>query len=101
MSKEKKMPEEISKRAPSSKTRGVIDRIEDNEMAVVLVGDDEAMSIDVPLSLLPKGAGDGDHLTITFTLNKESRAEAEDRVKAIQERLTKKSSAADKKEIKL
>jgi len=95
------MTDDTSKRAPSLKTRGVIDRIEDNEMAVVLVGDDEAMSIDVPLSLLPKGASDGDHLTITFTLDRESRAEAEVRVKAIQERLTKKSSAADKKEIKL
>ncbi|MBA3715350.1 MAG: DUF3006 domain-containing protein [Pyrinomonadaceae bacterium] len=95
------MTDDTPKRAPSSKTRGVIDRIEDNEMAVVLVGDDEGISIDVPASLLPKGASDGDHLTITFTLDKESRAEAEDRVKAIQERLTKKSSAANKKEIKL
>ncbi len=47
------------------------------------------------------GAGDGDHLTITFTLNKESRAEAEDRVKALQERLSKRSEAANKKDIKL
>lgn len=90
-----------SKRAASAKVRGVIDRVEDGGMAVVLVGDDEKTSIDVPLALLPDGAGDGDHLTITFTLNKESRAEAEDRVKALQERLSKRGDAADKKDIKL
>ncbi|MDQ3686356.1 MAG: DUF3006 domain-containing protein [Acidobacteriota bacterium] len=95
------MTGDTQKRAPSAKIRGVIDRVEDGEMAVVLVGDDEETSIDVPLALLPEGAGDGDHLTITFVLNKQSRAEAEDRVKALQERLSKRSGADDKKEIKL
>jgi len=79
----------------------VIDRVEDGGMAVVLVGDDEETSMDVPLALLPEGAGDGDHLTITFTLNKESRAEAEERVKALQERLSKRGDAGEKKSIKL
>ena len=42
------------KRGASKRTRGVIDRIEDNGTAVVLVGEDEGVSIDVPASLLPK-----------------------------------------------
>ncbi len=95
------MAENTQKRAASAKVRGVIDRVEDGGMAVVLVGDNEETSIDVPLALLPEGAGDGDHLTITFTLNIESRAEADDRVKALQERLSKRSEAANKKDIKL
>ncbi|MGI8565153.1 MAG: DUF3006 domain-containing protein [Pyrinomonadaceae bacterium] len=95
------MAENTQKRATSAKVRGVIDRVEDGGMAVVLVGDDEETSIDVPLALLPEGAGDGDHLTITFTLNKESRAEAEERVKALQERLSKRSNTGEKKDIKL
>ena len=73
----------------SKKIRGVIDRIEDNDMAVVLVGEDEQSSIDVPTSLLPKGATDGDHLTITITLDAESRARAAGRVRAMRERLEK------------
>jgi len=95
------MTGDTPKRAASAKLRGVIDRVEDGGMAVVLVGDDEKTSIDVPVALLPEGAGDGDHLTITFTLDKESRAEAEDRIKALQERLSKRSDAADQKNIKL
>ena len=95
------MTDNTQKRVQSAKVRGVIDRVEDGGMAVVLVGDDEETSMDVPLALLPEGAGDGDHLTITFTLNKESRAEAEDRVKALQERLSKRGGAGEKKEIKL
>lgn len=95
------MTGDTPKRAAPAKVRGVIDRVEDGGMAVVLVGDDEKTSIDVPVALLPEGASDGDHLTITFTLDKESRAEAEDRVKALQERLSKRSEAADQKNIKL
>ena len=95
------MTENTQKRAAPAKVRGVIDRVEDGGMAVVLVGDDEEISIDVPLALLPEGAGDGDHLTITFALNKESRAQAEDRVKALQERLSNRGDAGEKKDIKL
>jgi hypothetical protein len=95
------MTENTQKRTAPAKVRGVIDRVEDGGMAVVLVGDDEEISIDVPLALLPEGAGDGDHLTITFALNKESRAQAEDRVKALQERLSNRGDAGEKKDIKL
>ncbi len=96
------MPEERSKRASSAKTRGVIDRIEDNKIAVVMVGEDGKQSIDLPLSILPAGASDGDHLTLTIALNKESRAKAEGNVRATQERLEKRSGATTgKKDFKL
>ena len=65
----------------------VIDRIEDNEMAVVLVGDDEQTQIDLPVSLLPDGAGDGDHLRITITLDENSRESMQDKIRKLQEEL--------------
>ena len=95
------MPEVKPKRAPSAKTRGVIDRIEDNKMAVVMVGEDGKESIDLPLSILPAGASDGDHLTLTIALNKESRAKAEGDVRTRQERLEKRSTMIGKKDFKL
>ena len=92
---------EERKREASKRTRGVIDRIEDDGTAVVLVGEDEGKSVDVPASLLPEGAEGGDHLSITVALDKESRAAAEDRVKALQEKLEKRGGAQDKKNFKL
>ncbi|MBA3241186.1 MAG: DUF3006 domain-containing protein [Acidobacteria bacterium] len=89
------------KHGASKRTRGVIDRIEDNGTAVVLVGEDESVSIDVPASLLPEGASDGDHLSITVALDKESRKSSEDSVKALQEKLEKRGGAAEKKDFKL
>ncbi len=84
----------------SKRTRGVIDRIEDGT-AVVLVGEDEGESLDVPASLLPEGAEEGDHLNITVALDKESRNSAEERVKALQEKLEKRGGAAGQKNFKL
>ena len=92
---------EESKRGASKRTKGVIDRIEDDGTVVVLVGEDEKESVDVPASLLPEGAEGGDHLSINVTLDKESRASAEDRVKALQEKLEKRGGAQDKKSFKL
>ena len=83
------MVEDKAKGAKSKKTRGVIDRIEDNDMAVVHLGEDEKSSIDVPTSLLPQGATDGDHLEITITLDADARERAADRTRAMRERLEK------------
>jgi hypothetical protein len=65
----------------------VIDRIEDNELAVLLVGDDEQTQIDLPVSLLPDGASDGDHLRITITLDEHARESMQDRIRKLQEEL--------------
>lgn len=70
-----------------SSVRAVIDRIEDGELAVLLLGEDEKITVDVPLDVLPDGAGDGDHLLITFALDGKSRAETEKRVKGLREKL--------------
>jgi acylphosphatase len=89
------------KRAQSRQLHAAIDRIEDGKVAVLLVGDDEKTQVDVPLSLLPEGASDGDHLRITISLDKESRDAAADRVKKLQDKLTQTSGAQDQKDFKL
>ncbi len=90
----------------------VVDRIEDGDVAVLSLGDGDRM-LDLPLSRLPEGTADGDHLRLTFdgepsaqTLtsaveDRRSRAEAAERVRKLQERLEKASGAAGKKDFKL
>ncbi|MBV9957760.1 MAG: DUF3006 domain-containing protein [Acidobacteria bacterium] len=77
--------------AHAAHIHGVIDRIEDNDMAVILVGDDEETQIDLPVALLPEGATDGDHLRLTITIDAASRAGAEDRIRQLQEELLNRS----------
>lgn len=89
------------KRAASRQIRAEIDRIEDGKVAVLMVGDDGETQLDVPVSLLPEGAADGDHLRITITLDKESREAASSRVKRLQDKLAQKSGAQDEKDFKL
>lgn len=74
-------------RGKSQRTRAVVDRVEDGGTAVLYVGEKESVSFDLPLSMLPEGAEGGSHLVITIRLDERSRASAEDRIRALQERL--------------
>ena len=85
----------------SKRSRGVIDRVEDGGRAVVLVGEDESVKVELPSELLPEGAADGDHLTITVKLDAESRKRAEESVRELQEKLEKRTAAEGKKDFKL
>ena len=89
------------KRAASRQTRAEIDRIEDGDVAVLLVGDDGKTQVDVPVSLLPEGAAEGDHLRLTITLDKESRAASAARVKRLQDKLAAAGGAQGEKDFKL
>ena len=84
----------------SKRTRAVIDRIEDGGTAVLLVGEDEH-KVELPASLLPEGAESGSHLSINVTLDEASRKEAEERVKALQEKLEKRGGGEGQKSFKL
>jgi hypothetical protein len=77
----------------TSNFHAVIDRIEDNEMAVIFLGDDEKAQIDLPVSFLPANAGDGDHLRITITLDEESRDAMQDRIRKLQDELLNRSKS--------
>ena len=93
--------DEQKKSTSSKQIHAAIDRIEDGGVAVLLVGDDEKTQIDIPLSLLPEGAQDGDHLRITVAIDKGSRDEAASRVKSLQEKLAQKSGTEEQKDFKL
>jgi hypothetical protein len=84
----------------SKRARAVIDRIEDGGTAVVFVGEDEH-KVELPASLLPEGAEPGSHLSINITLDEASRREAEERVKALQEKLEKRGGGEGQQNFKL
>jgi len=96
----------------SGEVSAVVDRIEDGRIAVLSLGDGKQM-LDLPLSRLPEGTTDGDHLRLTFdgepseqTLtravkDRQSRADAEERVRKLQERLSRAGGAKGKKDFKL
>lgn len=85
---------EEKKGGKSKHVRAVIDRIEDGGTAVLLVGEDEH-KVELPASLLPAGAEAGSHLSIDITLDEASRKEAEERVKALQEKLEKRGDGGE------
>ncbi|HEY6188181.1 MAG TPA: DUF3006 domain-containing protein [Pyrinomonadaceae bacterium] len=85
----------------SAAIHAVIDRIEDNDRAVILIGDDEQERIDLPTAFLPPGASDGDHLRISITLDEESRAAAEDEIRKLQDELANRSGTKGQKNFKL
>ena len=86
---------EGKKGGKSKRTRAVIDRIEDGGTAVLLAGDEE-LKVELPASLLPEGAESGSHLSLTVALDEAARGEAEERVKALQEKLEKRGGEGRK-----
>jgi hypothetical protein len=93
--------ERQERRKRARELRAVIDRIEDGGVAVLLVGEGGKTQVDIPASLLPDGASDGDHLSITIAVDHSSRAASEERVKKLQEQLKQQSGTEDTKDFKL
>lgn len=109
--------DQTPERAESVEVRAVVDRIEDGDIAVVILDDEAQSQLDVPRGQLPEDANsDGDHLLLKFHVDAGSgerttlksieaapaaRAAAADRIKKMQERLARMSGAEDKKDFKL
>jgi len=70
-----------------------LDRIEEN-IAVLLVRDEESVRINIPLCLLPSESSEGDILDITIARNVQETEEAKERVLSLLEKLKKKSREA-------
>jgi hypothetical protein len=85
----------------SKRTRAVVDRIENSGTAVLYVGEDEETKVELPVSLLPEGTESGSHLVIAISLDEGARKAAEDRVKALQEKLEKRGGGEGPKNFKL
>jgi hypothetical protein len=96
-----KEDKESGRKRAVKQTHAVIDRLEDNGMAVLFVGSDEETEVDIPVSLLPEGVTDGDHLRIHIALDRRARAAAEDRIKKLQDELKQQGGSEEKKDFKL
>jgi hypothetical protein len=96
----------------SVEVAAVVDRVEDGRIAVLSLGDGKR-TLDLALSRLPEGTTDGDHLRLTFdgepsektfrraAKDRQSRADAAERVRKLQEGLEQRGGAAGKKDFKL
>ena len=67
-----------------------LDRIEEN-IAVLLVRDEEKNKINIPIFLLPEGTREGEILDITISRNKKETEEAKKRVSTLLEKLQNKN----------
>lgn len=67
-----------------------LDRIEE-DIAVLLVRDEEIVQINIPLCLLPSGSREGDILDITITRDVLETADAKERVSALLEKFKSKN----------
>lgn len=65
----------------------VIDRVE-GDMAVVVLFDDDSVKFNLPVKHLPEGVKDGDHLQMTFSVDKESRESQKKKVADLLSELT-------------
>jgi hypothetical protein len=70
--------------------KAFIDRIESG-LAVILLSDDSGVQFDLPLKYLPPGVQAGDHLTISFQLDPESREETLRSIAELKKQLTEDS----------
>ena len=67
-----------------------LDRIEEN-IAVLLVRDEEKIKINIPLILLPSGSKEGDILDIAIIRDVQGTEAAKERVSALLEKLKNKN----------
>lgn len=65
----------------------VIDRVE-GDLAVIMLYDDDSVQFNLPLKNLPEGVHDGDHLQMTFSVDKESRQSQKKKVADLLSELT-------------
>ncbi|MCP9495216.1 MAG: DUF3006 domain-containing protein [Pyrinomonadaceae bacterium MAG19_C2-C3] len=70
--------------------RAVVDRIEDGDIAVLMIDADNTQTqLDIPRALLPSETEEGAHLRITIKLDGESRADTTARIRSLREKLLK------------
>jgi len=67
--------------------KAFVDRIESG-LAVILLSDGSGVQFDLPLKYLPLDVQAGDHLTISFQLDPESREETLRNIEELKKKLT-------------
>jgi hypothetical protein len=71
--------------------KATIDRIE-GKLAVLLMGDDGSIKLNIPLNLLPEGSKEGDILDIDIQKDKKETDDAKKRVSSLIEKLKSKNN---------
>lgn len=74
----------MSAMAGAKRTEVFLDRIEEGT-AIVVFGEDDAREL--PASVLPKGAREGDRLTLSLEIDEEATRRERDEVAALRKRL--------------
>jgi hypothetical protein len=69
---EKEKANEAKEKSEHHNLKVIIDRIED-DIATVVMSDDDKVHFNLPAEYLPEGAKGGDHFQIVFKKDKESR----------------------------
>jgi hypothetical protein len=64
----------VKKRERASRLKVFIDRIE-GDLAVVVLYDDDRIKFNLPVKYLPEGTRGGDHLALSFAMDRKSRDE--------------------------
>ncbi|MGA9770575.1 MAG: DUF3006 domain-containing protein [Blastocatellia bacterium] len=67
----------------------VIDRMED-DLAVIVMFDDDSVQFNLPVKYLPETVKEGDHLQMNFSADKESRQSQKQKVADLLKELTDK-----------
>lgn len=65
----------------------VVDRVE-GDLAVIVLFDDDSVQFNLPVKHLPEGVKEGDHLQMTFSVDKESREAQKQKVSDLLKELT-------------
>jgi hypothetical protein len=74
----------------------VIDRIEEG-WAICTLYDDERVQLDLPIEYLPAGVREGDHLDVTFEVDRESTEKEKKKAEELLKKLTKDQDPGQKK----
>ncbi len=69
----------------------IVDRIED-DLAVLVLSDDEKVKLNLPVARLPKGVKSGDHLKVTFEIDRESTEKVAAEVEDLLDKLKRKKT---------
>jgi hypothetical protein len=68
----------------------IVDRIED-DLAVLVLSDDEKVKLNMPVDRLPKGVKGGDHLKVTFEIDQKATEEVATQVEDLLDKLKRKN----------
>jgi hypothetical protein len=74
----------------------IVDRIED-DLAVLVMSDDEKVKLNLPVNRLPKGVKSGDHLKVTFEIDRESADEVATEIEDLLDKLKRKKIEGSEK----